>query len=60
MEKKYVPLSKRTKKAQKEYHAQQRRDWGNISPVSRVSKVAKKYDRKAAKNQLAKELRKEV
>ena len=30
-----VPLNKRSKKAQKEYHAKQRSSWYGLSPVTR-------------------------
>ena len=30
-----VPLNKRSKKAQKEYHAKQRGSWYGLSPVTR-------------------------
>ena len=46
MNHKYVPLDKRTKREQKEYHATQRRDWGIISPVTRKVESAKVYNRK--------------
>ena len=32
---KYVSLDKRSKKAQREYHAKQRRTWGELDPVTR-------------------------
>ena len=46
---KYVPLQKRSKKTQKEHHKAQRAGWGEISPVTRVSKKKNKYDRKIQK-----------
>ena len=30
---KYVSLDKRSKKAQREYHAQQRRTWGELNDI---------------------------
>ena len=33
---KYVSLDKRSKKAQREYHAKQRRTWGSLNPVTRA------------------------
>ena len=30
---KYISLDKRSKKAQREYHAKQRRTWGEFNPV---------------------------
>lgn len=47
--KKYIPLQKRSKKAQQEHHKAQRAGWGDISPVTRVSKKKNKYDRKIQK-----------
>ena len=32
--KKYVSLDKRSKKAQREYHAMQRRTWGELKPAT--------------------------
>ena len=46
---KYIPLQKRSKKLQKEHHKAQRAGWGEISPVTRVSKKKNKYDRKIRK-----------
>ena len=42
---KYVSLDKRSKKAQREYHAKQRRTWGELNPVTRKSKEGKAEDR---------------
>lgn len=47
--KKYIPLQKRSKKLQKEHHKAARAGWGEISPVTRVSKKKNKYDRKVRK-----------
>ena len=49
MKQKYIPLDKRTKREQKEYHAVQRRDWGNISPVTKKVENGKAYNRKKSK-----------
>ena len=46
---KYVPINKRSKKAQKEYHAKQRLDWNGVNPASRVFPDGKTYDRKKVK-----------
>ena len=44
-----VPLNKRSKKAQKEYHAKQRGSWYGISPVTRTVPSGKIYDRNRVK-----------
>ena len=44
-----VPLNKRSKKAQKEYHAKQRGSWYGISPVTRTVPSGKAYDRNRVK-----------
>ena len=44
--KQYVSLDKRSKKAQKEYHAKQRRTWGELNPVTRSVPSGKVYNRK--------------
>ena len=54
---KYVSLDKRSKKAQKEYHAQQRRTWGELSPVTRSVPSGKAYNRKKEKQKISKEFR---
>lgn len=46
---KYIPLNKRTKKAQKEYHAKQRLDWNGINPATRVFPDGKTFDRNRIK-----------
>ena len=47
---KYIPLKKRSKKAQKEYHKQQRGTW-EINPVTRSVPNGKGYDRNKIKQQ---------
>ena len=47
--KKMIPLAKQSKKKQKQYHAQQRGTWGEMSPVTRVAPDRKKYDRNREK-----------
>ena len=42
---KYVSLDKRSKKAQREYHAEQRRTWGDLNPVTRSVPSGKTYCR---------------
>ena len=44
-----VPLNKRSKKAQKEYHARQRGSWYGLSPVTRTVPSGKIYDRNRVK-----------
>ncbi len=44
-----VPLNKRSKKAQKEYHAKQRGSWYGLSPVTRTVPSRKVYDRNRIK-----------
>lgn len=44
-----VPLNKRSKKAQKEYHARQRGSWYGLSPVTRTVPSGKIYDRSRVK-----------
>ncbi|MCL2840382.1 MAG: hypothetical protein FWE05_06375 [Defluviitaleaceae bacterium] len=43
---KYIPLEKQSKRAQKEFHTSQRRDWGPFSPVTRKVPNNKVYNRK--------------
>lgn len=40
-----TPLKKRSKKAQKEYHAKQRGSWYGLDPVTRIVTSRKVYDR---------------
>ena len=44
-----VPLNKRSKKAQKEYHAKQRGSWYGLNPITRTVPSGKVYDRNQAK-----------
>ena len=44
-----APLNKRSKKAQKEYHAKQRGSWHGFSPITRTVPSGKIYDRNRAK-----------
>ena len=46
MKQKYVPLDKQSKRKKKEYHAAQRKDWGNLNPVTRKAPNLKVYNRK--------------
>ena len=49
MKQSYIPLTKQSKRKQKEYHTIQRRDWGEISPVTRKTENGKAYSRKKSK-----------
>lgn len=49
----FVPLEKMTKKKKREYYKRQRRDWGEISPVTRCPDDPKAYNRSAEKKKLA-------
>lgn len=40
-----VPLDKRSKKAQREYHAKQRGSWHGVNPITRTVQSRKTYDR---------------
>ena len=55
--KKYVSLDKRSKKAQREYHSERRRTWGDIKPVTRSVPSGKTYNRKKEKRKIDRELR---
>ncbi len=50
-------LDKRSKKAQREYHAKQRRTWGELNPVTRSVPSGKTYNRKKEKQMIGKEFR---
>ncbi len=54
-----VSLDKRSKKAQREYHAKQRRTWGELNPVTRSVPSGKTYNRKKEKHRIGKEFRNE-
>ncbi len=47
-----VPLKKRSKRAQKEYHSSRRSTWHGLSPVTRVVPNEKAYNRKRMKRTL--------
>jgi len=49
MKQKYVPIEKQSKRKQKEFYSTQRRDWGNVNPVTRKTPNIKAYDRKKSK-----------
>lgn len=44
-----VPLDKRSKKAQREYHAKQRGSWHGVNPITRTVQSRKTYDRAKVK-----------
>ena len=48
---KYVPYSKMSKKAQREYNAKRRNSWGEMSPVTRIVPNKKVYNRQAFKSE---------
>ena len=50
MNKKYVQIEKRSKKEQKEHHAQQRKGWQGINPVTRKAPNLKVYNRKKVRH----------
>ena len=44
-----VTLDKRSKKAQREYHAKQRGSWHGVNPITRTVQSRKTYDRARVK-----------
>ena len=44
-----VPLNKRSKKAQKEYHTKRRGSWYGLDPITRTVPSGKAYDRNRIK-----------
>lgn len=52
--KQYVPINKRSKKAQKEYYSKQRRTWGELNPVTRSVPSGKTYNRNKNKREIIK------
>jgi len=46
MKQKYVPIDKLSKKKKKEYYASQRKDWGELNPVTRKTPNPRAYKRK--------------
>lgn len=47
--KQVIPLSKQSKKAQREYHKKQRGSWYGLSPVTRTVPSGKVYNRNKMK-----------
>ena len=54
--KNYVSPDKRSKKAQCEYHAKQRRTWGELNPATRSMPSGKTYNRNKDKKKIGREL----
>lgn len=48
---KMIPLKKQSKKKQREHYAARRGTWGGLSPVTRVVKSKKVYDRRRLKEE---------
>jgi len=46
MKQDYIPLEKRSKRAIKDYHKMQRKDWGNVNPITKRTENKKAYNRK--------------
>jgi len=42
----FIPLKKRSKREQKKHHAQMRRTWGEVNPVTKKPPNPKAYRRK--------------
>lgn len=42
---KFVPLDKRSKKEQKEFHKLQRKTWNGINPMTKIIQNVKAYSR---------------
>lgn len=49
--KQYIPIDKRSKKVQKEYHTRKRRTWGGLNPVTRTMPNGKAYNRNKDKQE---------
>ena len=48
---KFIPINKKSKKAQKEYYAKKRNTWGELNPVTRTIPNGKGYNRKKLKQE---------
>ena len=48
---KFIPISKQTKKQQKEYYSKHRNTWNGLNPVTRTVPNGKGYDRNKQKQQ---------
>lgn len=49
---KYVAIDKRSKKEQKKFYSSQRRDWGNLDPITKVIPNKKGYSRARVSREL--------
>ena len=49
---KSIPLNKQSKKSQREYYSKKRGSWNGITPVTRIVKSKKVYDRNQFKKSL--------
>ena len=45
----WIPMDKRSKKAQREYHTKQRGSWHGLNPITRTVQSRKTYDRARVK-----------
>ena len=43
---KFIPINKKSKKAQKEYYANKRNTWGELNPMTRTMPNGKGHNRK--------------
>ena len=48
---KFIPINKKSKKAQKEYYAKKRNTWGELNPMTRTMPNGKGYNRKKLKQE---------
>lgn len=47
----FIPINKKSKKAQKEYYAKKRNTWGEFNPMMRTMPNGKGYNRKKMKQE---------
>ncbi len=52
---KMIPLAKQSKASKRKYHLARRGSWNGLSPVTRVAKSRKVYDRNRQKRQIREE-----
>ena len=50
MKNRFIPLEKRSKKQQKDYHSGHRKTWGSLNPVTRKPDNPKVYNRKTKRH----------
>ena len=48
---KFIPINKKSKKAQKEYYTKKRNTWGELNPMTRTMPNGKGYNRKKLKQE---------